>query len=88
MLSCTSIFLKYFSSTGNSISSQLRLQAIFLSDFMKISRECTKEPYSFVTIDTTLSPTDPLKFRKNLFGTLEKMTVTDQINFKQKNYAK
>ena len=33
-------------------------------DFMKIYRECTKEPYSFFTIDTTLSSTDPLRFRK------------------------
>ena len=38
--------------------------------FMKIYRECTKEPYSFLTIDTTLSPSNPLRFRKNLFDTL------------------
>ena len=36
-------------------------------DFMKIYRECTKEPYSFLTIDTTLPANDPLRFRKNLF---------------------
>ena len=36
-------------------------------DFTKICRECTKEPYSFLTIDTTLSTSDPLMFRKNLF---------------------
>ena len=36
-------------------------------DFMKIYRECTKEPYSFLTIDTTLPTSDPLKFRKNMF---------------------
>ena len=35
-------------------------------DFMKIYRECTKEPYSFLTIDTTLPASDPLRFRKNL----------------------
>ena len=34
-------------------------------DFMKIYRECTKEPY-FFTIDTTLPASDPLRFRKNL----------------------
>ena len=34
---------------------------------MKIYRECTKEPYSFLTIDTTLPASDPLRFRKNLF---------------------
>ena len=39
-------------------------------DFMKIYRECTKEPYSFLTIDTTLPLSNPLRFRKNLFDTL------------------
>ena len=46
---------------------------------MKIYRECTKEPYSFLTIDTILSSSNPLRFRKNLFDTLLNMTVTDQI---------
>ena len=36
-------------------------------DLLKIYRECTKEPYSFLTIDTTLPASDPLRFRKNLF---------------------
>ena len=39
-------------------------------DFMKIYRECTKEPYSFLTTDATLPSTNPLRFRKNLFDTL------------------
>ena len=39
-------------------------------DFMKIYRECTKEPYNFLTIDTTLQSSNPLRFRKNLFNTL------------------
>ena len=34
-------------------------------DFLKIYRNCTKEPYSFLTIDTTLSADDPIRFRKN-----------------------
>ena len=34
-------------------------------DFVKIYRECTKEPYSFLTIDTALAASDPLRFRKN-----------------------
>ena len=34
------------------------------NDFKKIYRECTKEPYSFLTIDTTLPASDPLRFRK------------------------
>ena len=36
-------------------------------DFMKIYRECTKEPFNFLTIDTTLPASTPLRFRKNLF---------------------
>ena len=36
-------------------------------DFINIYRECTKEPYNFLTIDTTLPASDPLRFRKNLF---------------------
>ena len=39
-------------------------------DFMKIYRECTKEPFNFLTIDTTLPSNNPLRFRKNLFDTL------------------
>ena len=39
-------------------------------DFIKIYRECTKEPYNFLTIDTTLPSTNPLRFRKNLFDAL------------------
>ena len=39
-------------------------------DFIKIYRECTKEPYTFLTIDTTLPSSNPLKFRKKLFDTL------------------
>ena len=39
-------------------------------DFMKIYRECTKEPNNFSTIDATLSASDPLRFRKNLFESL------------------
>ena len=36
-------------------------------DFMKIYRECTREPFIyFLTIDTTLPASDPLRSRKNL----------------------
>ena len=35
------------------------------NDFVRIYRECTKNPYSFLTIDTTLPVSDPLRFRKN-----------------------
>ena len=39
-------------------------------DFMKIYRECIKEPYSFLTSDTKLPSSNPLRFRKNLCDTL------------------
>ena len=37
------------------------------NDFMKVYRECTKEPINFLTIDTMLLASDHLRFRKNLF---------------------
>ena len=43
---------------------------IYYKDFIKIYRECTKEPYNFLTIDTTLPSSNPLRFRKNLFDNL------------------
>ena len=39
-------------------------------DFVKIYRKCTKESFNFLTIDTTLPASDPLRFRKNLFESL------------------
>ena len=39
-------------------------------DFIKIFRDCAKELYNFLTIDTTLPASDPLRFRKNLFDSL------------------
>ena len=39
-------------------------------DFIKMYRECTKEPYNFLTIDITLPSNNPLRFRKKLFHTL------------------
>ena len=60
------------------INSKIELQNIAVNhsadidykDFIKICRECTKEPYNFMTIDATLPSTNPLRFRKNLFDTL------------------
>ena len=43
---------------------------IYYKDFIKMYRECTKEPYNFLTIDTTLPSTNPLRFRKNLSDAL------------------
>ena len=39
-------------------------------NFIKIYRECTRETYSFLIIDTTLPSSNPLRFRENLFDTL------------------
>ena len=33
-------------------------------EFLEIYKNCTKKPYSFFTIDTTLPPDNPLRFRK------------------------
>ena len=37
-------------------------------DFMKIYREYSEEPFNFLTINTTLLVSDPLRFRKNLLA--------------------
>ena len=39
--------------------------------FVRICRECTRKPYSFLTIDTMLPASDPLRFRKNLLIPLQ-----------------
>ena len=36
------------------------------NDFVRIYREHTRKPYSFLTIDAALPASDPLRFRKNL----------------------
>ena len=36
------------------------------NDFVRIYRECTRKPNSFLTIDTTVPASDPLRFRENL----------------------
>ena len=58
-------------------------------DVMKIYRECTKEPYNFLTIDTSLPASDPLKFRKKLLIlTYKNDNNWSDYNFRQKNCAK
>ena len=57
------------------INNKMELQNIAINhsadidyqDFMKIDRECTKEPFNFLKIDTMLPANAPLRFRKNLF---------------------
>ena len=42
------------------------LSDIDFKDFMKLHKDYTKEPYSFLVNDTTFSSDNPLIFRKNL----------------------
>ena len=68
------------------INNRIELQNIAIThfvdidykDFMKIYRECTKQPFGFLTIDTTLPASDPLRSRKTCCS-LIKMTLTNQI---------
>ena len=39
---------------------------IDFKDFMKLYKDYTKKPFSFLVSDTTLSSHNPLRFRKNL----------------------
>ena len=56
------------------ISNKRKLQNIGINhsadidykDFLKIYREYTGKPFNFLTIDTTLPASYPLRFRKNL----------------------
>ena len=45
-----------------------RSSDISTKDFANIYRKCTKEPYSFLVIDTMLASNNRLRFRKNLFN--------------------
>ena len=38
------------------------------NNFVRIYRKCTRKSYSFMTIDTTLPASDPLRFRKKLLS--------------------
>ena len=42
------------------------LSSIDFKDFMKLYKDYTIEPYSFLVNNTTLSSDNPLRFRKNL----------------------
>ena len=47
------------------------LADIDYKDFVKIYREYTRNPYSILTIDTTLPSSDPLRLRTNLCSSYE-----------------
>ena len=54
-------------------------------DFVKIYRECKKEPYPFLTIDTTLPASNSLRFRKHLFRFYKNDSSWSASTFRQKN---
>ena len=43
---------------------------IAFQDFMNLYKKCTKKPYSFLVIDTTLASDNSSRFRKNLLETI------------------
>ena len=67
--------VRFYALLNNEDSQQDRVTKYWhwsFTDFMKIYRKCTSEPYSFLTIDTTLPADNPLRFRKNLLNPLWK----------------
>ena len=76
-ISLVFITQSYFSvpkDVNKRINNRKKLQNIVINhsvdidynDFLRIYRECTRETYSFLTMDTTLSAGDPLRLRINL----------------------
>ena len=57
-------------------------------NFKKIYRECAKETFNFLTIDTTLPASNPFRFRKNLFESYKNDSNLSDQNFKQKDHTK
>ena len=53
-------------------------------DFVKIYRECRKDPYSFLTIDTTLRASDLVRFSKNLVQSYKNDSSWSNQNFGKK----
>ena len=56
---------KYLQNIASSHSTDINYNS-----FNRMYRECTREPFNFLTIDTTLPASDPLRFRKHLFDSL------------------
>ena len=57
-------------------------------DFVKIYKVCTKKPYYFLTIDTTLPASDPLRFRKKLFQSYKNDSSWSVQNYLWQDYCK
>ena len=61
---------------------------IDFKDFMKISKKCTAEPYSFLVNDTTLPSDDPFRVQKESFEIIYNkiMIIEDQIRDEKLQY--
>ena len=56
-------------------------QILTLEILWIFTKKCTAKPYSFVVIDTTLTPGNPLCFRKSILERILKliMTIDDKM---------
>ena len=78
--------INFYALLNNKDSQQKTVQNIAINHsadidykkFLKTYRKCTSESCSFLTIDTKLSASDPLRFRENFYF-LIKMTLTDEL---------
>ena len=52
------------------------LSDINFKDFMNYYKKCTAKLYSFLAIDATFASDKPLRFRKNLLETIQKIIIT------------
>ena len=61
-----SFSMKIFNKTELEQITSNRSSDIDFKDFMKLYKDYTREPYSFLVNDATLSSDNSLRFRKNL----------------------
>ena len=61
------------------------LADIDYKNFVRIYRECARKSHSFLTINTTLPASDPLKFRKKLLPFYKNDSRWSNQNLGQKN---
>ena len=55
---------------------------------MNLYKKCTEEPYTFLVTDATVTPDNPLCFRKNFSERIYKliMTIDDKITYEKLQY--
>ena len=57
---------------------------IHYNNFVRIYWECTRKPYSSLTIDATLLASDPLRFRKNFLPSYKNIVAETQYDLDRK----